>query len=63
MYVSIISFIIIFIIGASFVPPGANFVPPPETFSTRNMMYPGTLCSPPTIYFRKIYLLLTFAML
>ena len=40
MFVSVISFIIIFIIGASFVPPGANYVPPPGTFSTRNMMYP-----------------------
>ena len=35
MYVSIISFIIIFIIGASFVPPGGKFCSSP-----RNIFYP-----------------------
>lgn len=35
MFVSVISFIIIFIIGASFVPPGGKLCSSP-----RNMMYP-----------------------
>lgn len=63
MYVSIISFIIIFIIGASFVPPGGKFCSSPRNIFYPEHDVPRNTMFPPTIYFRKIYLLLTFAML
>ena len=46
MYVSIISFIIIFIIGESFVPPGGKFCSSPRNIFYPEHDVPGTLCSP-----------------
>ena len=61
MYVSIISFIIIFIIVSDFETSISYLGTTISYFGTTTVPFWGTKHG--TIYFRKIYLLLTFAML
>ena len=56
MYVSIISFIIIFIIGASFVPPGGKFCSSPRNIFYPERDVPRNTMFPPLQYILEKYI-------